>query len=78
MLQAKETSWDSGLFVFLHPVGNQRCYRVVNEYEQTLAKRETFQRLTLEEFVAALRLQTPAPWVRDLHIRYLDYDRACP
>ena len=68
--------WTSGLFVFLHPVANERCYRVINSYQQTLLSADTFQRLTLEEFVAALRLSTTQQWVRDFNRRYLEYDRA--
>lgn len=68
--------WDRGLFVFLHPAANQRCHRVVDDYERTLVDAETFQRLTLEELVAVLRLYSSADWIAEFHRRYLDYPRA--
>lgn len=70
-----DASWDTGLFVFLHPVINQRCYQVGSRYERLLRDADSFQRLTLEEFVAVLRLATSAPWVREFHHRYLNHKK---
>jgi hypothetical protein len=62
MLQADGRRWgENGLFVVLHPVANEACYRVLNEYEATLADHRTFQRMTLEEAVTALAITTSAP-----------------
>jgi hypothetical protein len=72
MLQTDAASWaGNGLFVFLHPVANEACYRVVNAYERHLQNHRTFQRLTLEEVVGALRVTSGAPWIEAFHQRYL-------
>ena len=37
MLEAEADRWGTnGLFVFLHPVANEACYRVIGDYERTL------------------------------------------
>jgi hypothetical protein len=72
MLQADAPQWKSGLFVLLHPVVNEACYRVVNAYERHLRNHLTFQRLTLEEAVAVLRATNGAPWVEAFRERYLN------
>jgi hypothetical protein len=61
--------------VFLHPVANVASYRVVSRYERHLLDRSTFQRLTLEDVVAALRIVDGRPWVETFHDRYLAYGR---
>lgn len=72
MLQAEVPEWNgNGLFVFLHPVENEACYRVANAYQLHLRNHQTFQRLTLEEAVAALHSTSGAPWVEAFHRRYL-------
>lgn len=72
MLQAD--GWDSGLFVLLHPTANPRCYVVSDAYEAHLQDASTYQRLTLEEFVAVARLESGgAQWAVDLHDRYVRY-----
>lgn len=77
MLQADEERWGTnGLYVLLHPVANEACYRVASAYQRHLLDLRSFQRLTLEEAVAALRLTSGQPWVEAFHRRYLDYDRA--
>lgn len=70
MLQAD--AWDTGLFVFLHPVENAASYRVVDAYQRCLRDGRTFQRLTLEEIVATLRVTLDTPWVDAFADRYLD------
>jgi hypothetical protein len=76
MLQADAERWrGNGLFVFMHPVINEECYRVVTEYERHLQDWRSFQRMTLEEAVAALRVTSGAPWVEAFQRRYLDYGR---
>jgi hypothetical protein len=76
ILQADADRWaGSGLFVFLHPVANVASYRVVDRYERLLLDRSTFQRLTLEEVVAALLLVDGRPWVDAFRHRYLAYQR---
>lgn len=73
MLQADSKRWNgNGLFVFLHPVANEACYRIVNAYERHLRGPRTFQRLTLEEAVAALRVASGGSWVNAFSRRYLD------
>jgi len=73
MLQADLAQWKgNGLFVFVHPVLNEACYRVIAAYERHLLRHRTFLRLSLEEAVAALRVVTGAPWVRAFEERYLD------
>jgi hypothetical protein len=49
--------------------------RVVNRYERHLLDRSTFERLTLEEVVAALLLVVGRPWVDAFRHRYLAYKR---
>lgn len=76
MLQADGEMWcGNGLFVFMHPVANEECYRVVAEYERHLQDCRSFQRMTLEEAAAALRVTSGAQWVEAFHRRYLDYGR---
>jgi hypothetical protein len=77
MLQADEARWHGrGLYVLLHPVANEACYRVAHEYQRHLLDRSTFERLSLEEAVAALQAKADAPWVEAFYRRYLDYRRA--
>jgi hypothetical protein len=47
----------------------------VNRYERHLVDRPTFQRLALEEVVAALRFVDGRPWVEAFHDRYRAYGR---
>jgi hypothetical protein len=76
MLQADADRWaGNGLFVFLHPVANVASYQVVDGYERHLLDRSTFQRLTLEEVLAALLLVDGRPWVDAFRRRYLAYER---
>ena len=76
MLQTDAERWDgNGLFVFLHPVANLASYRVVNRYESCLQRPAYFQRLTLEEVVAALRLIDHSPWIDQFEHRYLTYSK---
>ncbi len=76
MLQAEKARWrTNGLFVFMHPVANEACYRVVNAYGRKLREHNTFQRMTLEEAVAALRDTCDGEWVQAFQWRYLDYAR---
>lgn len=75
MLDADD-GWTTGLFVLLHPVANPACYRVGNRYQQVLSGTDTFQRMTLDEFTAALQLHSPADWINAFRHRYLEYERA--
>jgi hypothetical protein len=76
ILQADAERWrGNGLFVFMHPVANEECYGVVAEYERHVQDRRSFQRMTLEEAAAALRVTSGAPWVEAFQRRYLDYGR---
>jgi hypothetical protein len=76
MLQTDADRWNgSGLFVFLHPVANQASYQVVNRYERYLQRPASFQRLTLEDVVAALQLIDGRDWVDQFQDRYLAYSK---
>jgi hypothetical protein len=71
MLQADAPRWKHGLFVVLHPAINEACYRALGRYESHLSSRDTFQRMTLEEAVAALQATSGAAWVEAFRERYL-------
>jgi hypothetical protein len=76
MLEADGARWSkNGLFVLMHPVANEACYRVVNAYVAKLREHRTFQRMTLEEAVAALRVTCDGEWVEAFQERYLRYAR---
>ena len=76
MMQAEGERWQgNGLFVFLHPAANLACYKVVSRYERCLRQSDTFQRLTLEEVLAALQVVNEAPWVELFRDRYLAYGK---
>ena len=76
MLAGDGSQWrGGGLFVLLHPAANEACYHVAAAYQRHLRDRRTFQRLTLEEAVAVLRLAGAGSWVDELAGRYLDYQR---
>lgn len=75
MLQADAPRWKHGLFVVLHPVANEACYRALSRYESHLTSNRTFQRMTLEEAVAALRVTSGAAWVEAFRQRYLELPR---
>jgi len=73
MLQAEGQRWrDTGLFVIRHPIINEACHRAVAAYERHLLDHRTFQRLTLEDVVAAMQVTTGASWVEAFRQRYLD------
>ena len=77
MLLADRERWQgNGLFVFLHPAANLASYRVVSRYERCLRRPGAFQRLTLEEVLAALQVVNEAPWVELFRDRYLAYRKA--
>lgn len=76
MLQQDVGRWaGNGLFVLLHPAANQPCYAVAAKYQQQLHRTDSFQRLTLEEVIGALRLVDGRDWVDEVDGRYLDYGR---
>jgi hypothetical protein len=68
--------WKTGLFVLLHPSANPMCYRIANQYQEALLSTNTFQRLSLEEVIGALRLHSSAEWITFFYHRYLQYERA--
>ncbi len=67
--------YDQGLFVFLHPEGNNRCSDAVTGYRACLSDPETFRAWTLEAVIAALRRHCDAPWIDAFFERYLDFGR---
>jgi hypothetical protein len=70
MLQA-DPSYDDGLFVFLYPRDNVPCALVSSGYKEHLVDTETFQQLTLEDAVQAIRESTGASWIDLFEQRYL-------
>ena len=70
ILQADD-GYASGLFVFLHPTGNGPCATAADRYRSMLTDQSTFERLTLETVVAAIRWATDAPWIDAFESRYL-------
>ena len=74
MLQADD-GFSDGLFVFLHPADNRPCSRAAARYASRLADASTFQPLTLEDVVTAIRRHTSAPWIDAFHDRYLSFDK---
>ena len=74
MLQADD-GFSDGLFVFLHPADNGPCRRAAAEYSARLVDANTFQALTLEQVVTAIRTCGDVPWVEAFHDRYLAFDK---
>lgn len=68
-------AYDAGAFVFLYPKDNRSCYDAVQAYAKNLESKESFLPITMEAFCDALRAQNAGDWVKDLHERYLDFDR---
>lgn len=73
MLQAGE--YKSGLFVFLYPAGNAPCAAASDRYRSLLTNTSTFERLTLESVVAAIRWATRADWIEAVNHRYFNVSR---
>jgi hypothetical protein len=68
---AADDGWDSGLFVFLHPTGNEACAATVADYRSRLRDDATFATLTLERFVDFVGWSTKDGWVDEFRRRYL-------
>lgn len=66
-----DDGWDSGLFVFLHPAGNDACVAAVADYRSRLRDDSTFAALTLERFVDFVGWSTDGGWVTEFRRRYL-------
>lgn len=73
MLQTGE--FESGLFVFLYPAGNWPCASASDRYRSLLTDSSTFERLTLESVVAAIRWTTRSDWIEAVDHRYFDVGR---
>ena len=58
----------------LYPAGNLPCEGVSSSYVDHLADTTSFQRLTLEAFVEAVRLVPGQDWIELFHDRYLAFD----
>jgi hypothetical protein len=68
-------NYDDGIFVTLYPKDNTHVSTALNEYRTHLTNEETFASWTLEDFVAALRLHSEAPWITAFTDRYLAFDK---
>lgn len=69
MLEADD-NWDTGLFVFLHPAGNEACVTTVDHYRTLLVDDSTFAAVSLERFVDFVGWSTDSPWVGTFRRRY--------
>ena len=63
--------WSSGKFVLLFPETNDACTAAARDYRAQLQDDSTFQGLTMEAVVTALKSETDASWVTDFEDRYL-------
>lgn len=70
MLQADD-GWTEGSFVLLHPAENSRCVKVGDAYRDHISAPATFERVTIERVVAAMKLHTDATWPAAFADRYL-------
>lgn len=70
MIQSRR--WESGMFVLAYPQSNQACSKAAKAYRQELEDSSTFDTVTLETVVTALRAETSAQWVEAFYDRYLD------
>lgn len=62
-----------GRFVILLPDGNSSVRKHVAQYQEHLTADDgSFQPLTIEEFVSALRTVLDEPWLDEIQTRYLD------
>ena len=71
MLEADE-EYERGLFVFLYPTGNRACATASDRYRALLSDTSTFERLTLEAVVAAIRWAAPSSWIEAVNDRYFN------
>lgn len=71
MLEVDKT-WESGLYVFLHAAGNERCVRAAARYAECLTDSRTFAALSLERLLDAI---DPAPHADLLRDRYLAWEK---
>jgi hypothetical protein len=74
--QHREQGWGTADFCLLFPAVNAACHASVAKYRARLGYVPTFNALTLETLVGALRSTTDAPWVQAFDERYLAYERA--
>ena len=74
MLQADDM-YESGVFVFLYPAGNPPCATASDRYRSLLLDPSTFERLTLESVVAAIRWATKSDRIEAVNDRYLDISK---
>ena len=70
-----EDGYIDGLFVTLYPANNRHVATALEEYGQQLVARDSFDAWTLEQFVAALRRHSAAPWIELFEERYLAFDK---
>lgn len=64
--------WAHGGFVLLYPEDNMLCARAAEQYRECLSDGSTFEGLTLERLVGAIRETTDAQWIEDVQDRYFD------
>lgn len=73
MMQSKR--WEKGLFVLAHPQDNEACTKATTEYRAELKNASTFDSVSLESVVEAIRAETDAAWADTFYNRYLDQSK---
>lgn len=71
----KAAGWEAGTYVFLYPEDNEACGEAVRKYREHLADGRTFEAVTLEAVVAAIEVETGAPWIGEVRERYLGWGK---
>lgn len=70
MLQADDT-FEAGRFVFMYPAINARCETISKDYERHVSREGSFERMTIETMVDAIRGAGAGQWIDDFQNRYL-------
>ena len=68
-------TYDDGLFVTLYPKDNTHVSTALSAYRTHLTNEDSFASWTLEDFVAALRSHSEAPWIASFNDRYLAFEK---
>lgn len=73
MVQSKR--WQKGMFVLAYPKANTACEKASERYREELSDSSTFDTVTLEKVVEALRAETDAVWVEAFYDRNFDQSK---
>jgi len=68
-------NYDDGIFVTLYPKDNTHVSTALSDYRTRLTNEDTFESWSLEDFVAALRSHSDAPWIAAFTDRYLAFEK---